>query len=191
MPEAKIEKFNNPYHTYFSKRFDRTNESKRVHFASAMTLLNYIDGVEDASYLELAETIITHSFQVDKDLKELWSRIVFNICVSNTDDHLRNHGFIYHHEKGWQLSPAYDINPAPDKTGLHLNINLDENDQDLDLALSVAEDFRVKNTEATHIIEKIVSNVNTWRSVATDIGISIREQEEMSDAFSIASYYSS
>ena len=95
-----------------------------------------------ASYLDIAEFIQTNGVNIDRNLHQLWRRIVFNIAVSNTDDHLRNHGFILT-SKGWKLSPAYDINPSIDKDGLALNIDMDNNALDLEQAKSVGEYFRL------------------------------------------------
>jgi len=105
-----VQRFNNRYHTYLTKRFDRTEKDERIHFASAMTLLGYTDGERSAgaSYLELVESITRNGVAVKRDLEELWRRIVFSICVKNTGDHLRNHGFLLT-DAGWLLSPAYDI----------------------------------------------------------------------------------
>ncbi|MCD7936810.1 MAG: HipA domain-containing protein [Tannerellaceae bacterium] len=182
---GKIQKFNNKYDTYLTKRFDRDENGGRIHFASAMTLLGYSDGAgteEGASYLQLAELIIQHGANVTNDLKELFKRIVFSICISNTDDHLRNHGFLLT-DKGWRLSPAYDVNPNPDGTGLKLNINLDDNALDLDLALEVAEFFRIEQEEAGAIINHISKKVSTWRQEARAFKISSSEQNFMENAF--------
>ena len=125
MAEAMIQKFNGRHHTYLTIRFDRTFTNKRIHFASAMTLLGHSDGTDyqdGASYLHLAEFIMRNGAKVEGDLEQLWRRILFNICVSNTDDHLRNHGFLLTNQ-GWILSPAYDINPIETGTGLKLNIS--------------------------------------------------------------------
>ncbi|MEK7692307.1 MAG: HipA domain-containing protein, partial [Bdellovibrionota bacterium] len=125
-------------HTFLTRRFDRTEKGERLHFASAMTLLNHVDGdaaVTEASYLELVEFLAKEGAAATSDLEQLWRRIVFFICVSNTDDHLRNHGFILR-SKGWALAPAYDMNPVATGDGLHLNISESDNAQDLDLALS-------------------------------------------------------
>jgi serine/threonine-protein kinase HipA len=102
MAESRIQRFNSPHHTFLTRRFDR-QRSKRLHFTSAMTQLGYYDGDYEASYLELAEFIAFQGSQPQADLEQIWRRIVFNIAVSNTDDHLRNHGFILDHQ-GWQLS---------------------------------------------------------------------------------------
>ena len=185
MPESLIEKFSSRYHTYLSKRFDRLNTGHRIHFASALTLLGYSDGVsfsDGVSYLELAEFIIQNGAKVNEDLKELWKRIVFYICVSNTDDHLRNHGFILT-DNGWILSPAYDVNPVESGSGLSLNISEDDNSLNLNLVKEVAEYFRINTKESDEIIAFITSVVKRWRSIATDIGISKSEQELMSNAF--------
>jgi serine/threonine-protein kinase HipA len=187
---GKIGKFNSRYHTYLTKRFDRDDEGKRIHFASAMTLLGYTDGTgadEGVSYLELAEFIIKHGANVSEDLKELFRRIVFSVCISNTDDHLRNHGFLLN-DKGWRLSPAYDINPNPDGTGLKLNIDVDDNSLDLDLVLSVSDFFRLEKEEAQTIIEQIKKIVLNWRQEAKNYQISSSEQDRMENAFSVVGY---
>jgi len=187
VPESRIYKYSSRFHTFLSKRFDRNNSGQRIHFASALTLLGYTDGAsysEGASYLELAEYIIQHGAKVKEDLKELWKRIVFYICVSNTDDHLRNHGFILK-DDGWMLSPAYDMNPVESGTGLSLNISEDDNSLDLTLAKEVSEYFRINKKESDDLIDSISSAVRCWRSIATSIGISKSEQDLMSSAFKI------
>jgi serine/threonine-protein kinase HipA len=119
---------------------------------------------------------------VNADLAQLWKRIVFNIVISNTDDHLRNHGFILS-DKGWLLSPAYDINPSVDKSGLSLNIDLDNNDLDIELAKSVGEYFRLNVTEMNKIIEEVLLAVKQWRNIVNEIGIVRMEQELMCTEF--------
>ena len=183
--ESMVKKFTSKYHTYLTKRFDRNEKSQRIHFASAMTLLGYTDGNDfndGISYLELAEFLIRFGAKAKTDLEELWKRIVFNICVSNTDDHLRNHGFLLT-EKGWILSPAYDINPIETGTGLKLNISEDDNSLDLDLALEVIDYFRIDYKKAKEIIEIIQKNVSKWNQKASNLNISRNEQELMSNAF--------
>jgi len=157
VPEGLARRFANRHHTFLVKRFDRTVEGRRLHFASAMTLTGHTDGDDastGASYLEIARVLIDHGAQTDVDLRELWSRIVFNILVSNTDDHLRNHGFILVPGKGWRLSEAYDVNPVPESQGLKLNISEADNALDLELARSVAPYFRVGLKAANGIIER-------------------------------------
>ena len=186
--EGKLLQLNNKYHTYLSKRFDRTSTGERIHFASAMTLLGHTDGQDtaNASYLELMEFIIRHGAAVEKDLEELWRRIVFSICVRNTDDHLRNHGFLLT-DKGWRLSPAYDINPNEYGTGLSVNITDTDNSLDLDVAIEIADYFRLSDQKASQIIKKVSSAVKDWRKVAATYKISNAEQERMSAAFIFAS----
>ena len=182
--EGKVEQFNNKYHTYLTKRFDRNDKGERIHFASAMTLLGYADGEGSAgaSYLELVEFIVKHSAAVNSNLEELWRRIVFSICVKNTDDHLRNHGFLLT-ESGWLLSPAYDINPNEYGRGLSLNISEEDNSLHLDLALSVAPYFRLTAIRAVEIIGEVKNAVRLWKSLAVKYKISNAEQKRMTTAF--------
>lgn len=182
--EGKLQKFSNKYHTYLTKRFDRTANNERIHFASAMTLLGHVDGEDaaGASYIELMEFISRHGAAVEKDLEELWRRIVFSICIKNTDDHLRNHGFLLT-DKGWLLSPAYDINPNEYGKGLSINITDADNSLDLDLAKEVAGYFRLTNEKSESIIQEISLIVKDWRKIAANYKISNAEQERMSTAF--------
>lgn len=183
--EGKAQKFSGHHHTFLSKRFDRTNLGERIHFASAMTLLGYMDGADyqdGASYLEIAEFLIQNGADVDKDLEEVWRRIVFSICVKNTDDHLRNHGFL-HNEGGWILSPAFDINPVETGTGLKLNISESDNSLDLDLAMEVTKYFRLTDQKATKIIDQVKNAVAGWRKLADKYKISKTEQAMMAKAF--------
>ncbi len=184
MAPSKIEKISSDYNTFFTKRFDRENGA-RIHFASAMTMTgNNEEMIRDnqASYLELAEFIQNHGTSVNENLEQLWRRIVFNIAISNTDDHLRNHGFIIT-KKGWILSPAYDINPSIDKNGLALNIDMDNNALDYELAKSVGEYFRLEKNQMDKIIQEVLSAVATWKVVAKKIGIPLKEQHLMKKAF--------
>lgn len=180
MAESRIEKVGGPYHTFLTKRFDRDNGS-RIHFASAMTMTgNTEDGAY--SYLEIVEFIENYGVEVKENLHQLWRRIVFNIAISNTDDHLRNHGFILK-EKGWILSPAYDLNPSIEKDGLSLNIDMDDNALDFDLAKSVGVYFRLSEVEMETILNEVLSVVKGWEGVAAKIGIKNREIEVMELAF--------
>jgi serine/threonine-protein kinase HipA len=186
--ESKTGKFYSQQHTFLTKRFDRTAKGERAHFASAMTLLGYTDGTNHeagASYLELAEFIIRHGAKANEDLEELWKRIVFYICVGNTDDHLRNHGFLLT-ESGWILSPAYDINPVEKPTGLSLNISEKDNSLDLNLALEVAPYFRVSAKRASEVIRVVKKSVGQWRALAEKHGISKTERDRMVNAFTVA-----
>jgi len=186
VPESMARRFANQHHTFLVKRFDRTTEGRRLHFASAMTLTGHKDGEDGstgASYLEIARVLVDHGAQTDTDLHELWSRIVFNVLVSNTDDHLRNHGFILSPSKGWRLSEAFDMNPVPGSHGLKLNISESENELDLDLVRSVAPYFRVDVEMANEIIEYSQAVVREWSKIATHLGIPLAEQEWMASAF--------
>lgn len=186
---AEAHKFASDYHCFMVRRFDRTHTGRRLHFASAMTMTRHQDG-DDAStgvsYLELAQVLITQGSQTNTDLRELWSRIVFNILVSNTDDHLRNHGFILVPGKGWRLSEAYDMNPMPWSDGLKLNITESDNALDLELAREVARFFRLSLAEADEIIENFIGIVSQWRTIANGLGLPLREQERMAEAFRLA-----
>ena len=186
--EGTARRFSSIYHTFLTKRFDRTPAGDRIHFASAMTLLGYSDGqdhVEGISYLELAEFISTYSAAVQEDLEQLWRRIVFSICVSNIDDHVRNHGFILT-PGGWRLSPAYDINPVETGTGLKLNISENDNSLDLALAMEVIPFFRIKKEKALQIIKEVKHAVSSWKMVAKDLAIPQQQIEMKARAFRIA-----
>ena len=189
VPAGLARRFANPHHTFLVKRFDRTTEGRRLHFASAMTLTGHKDGDDGStgvSYLEIARVLIDQGAQTNPDLQELWLRIVFNLLVSNTDDHLRNHAFILTPGKGWCLSDAYDMNPVPDSHGLKLNISEADNAMDLDLTRSVAPYFRVDVKTANAIIERSSAIVRQWPKIATTLGVSAREQERMAPAFQLA-----
>jgi len=182
---CKIQQFSGKHYTFITKRFDRMLNGKRIHFASAMTLLGYNDGnnfQDGASYLEIADFIIKNGANVSADLEELWRRIVFSIAISNTDDHLRNHGFLLT-SKGWRLSPAYDINPVSNSTGLKLNINESDNALDIGLALEVRHFFRISDKRAGEIITQIKKSVSVWKNIANALNLSRNEQELMKGAF--------
>ncbi len=184
MAECKIQKITGKHHTFLTKRFDREN-GERIHFASAMTMTgNNEDTIreEPASYLDIAEFIQYTGANPKQDLEQLWRRIVFNIAISNTDDHLRNHGFILT-PKGWVLSPAYDINPSVDKGGLALNIDTHNNELDFELAKSVGEYFQLSESEMDSILNEVKETVSTWKNEALKIGISKAEIDLMEGAF--------
>ncbi len=136
------------------------------------------------SYLDIVEFIQFNGTHIDEDLHQLWRRIIFNILISNNDDHLRNHGFILT-PKGWKLSPAYDINPCTDKDGLAININQDHNAQDIELAKSVGALFRLGAKDMNLIIDEVTSSVSEWQQTATQIGIPRSEQTLMAAAFRV------
>jgi len=187
MAPCKIEKIAGKYHTFFTRRFDREG-SDRIHFASAMTMTGYTEEIlkdRFASYLDIAEFIQFSCSEVKENLHQLWRRIVFNMAISNTDDHLRNHGFIIHH-KGWMLSPAFDLNPSVDKKGLALNIDMDNNALDPDLARSVGEYFQLSKTETERIIDEVTTAVRDWKKTAKGLGINKSETDYMERAFMIS-----
>jgi serine/threonine-protein kinase HipA len=185
MAKSQARQFSSSNHTFLTKRFDRTADHSRLHFASAMTLLGYTDGNDSqdgVSYLELVEFLSSNGAKVTENLHQLYRRIVFNMCVSNTDDHLRNHGFVLT-PSGWELSPAYDINPIEHSYGLKLNVSEDDNALDLDLARSVAPYFRLERDQVEQIISEIKVAVAPWKSLAEEVGISRNEIELKASAF--------
>lgn len=184
MTESRIEKVAGKHHTFFTKRFDRDN-TERIHFASAMTMTGKNEKFireEISSYLDIVEFVQFSGAHITEDLHQLWRRMVFNILISNTDDHLRNHGFILI-EEGWRLSPAFDINPSIDKDGLALNIDMNNNALDLKLAKSAGIYFRLGEKEMDHIIDELKSSVAGWTRIAIEIGIPRGEQMLMQSAF--------
>jgi serine/threonine-protein kinase HipA len=166
------------------RRFDRVGEA-RIPFLSAMSILGAKDG-EAHSYLEIVDALKQHGAAPDADMAELWRRIVFSILVSNVDDHLRNHGFVYEREKGWRLSPAYDINPTPVEVKpriLTTMIDLYDGSASLDLAMSVAGDFRLSPAQAKAIVQEVAAGVSQWRDVAGSYHLGKREVDRMASAF--------
>lgn len=188
VPEAKLENFSKTGSTFLVKRFDREGE-RRIHFASAMTLLGRTDGAnasDGSGYLDIAAIIRQSSATPKNDLHELWRRMVFNMAVSNTDDHLRNHGFIMGKE-GWTLSPLYDVNPNIYGDTLSLNVDSDSNMIDFNLALSVAKWFDIKEPQATQELKEIKNVVETnWKKLAQKYGLGRSEIESMAPAFDMA-----
>jgi serine/threonine-protein kinase HipA len=165
-------------------RFDRSGKA-RIPFLSAMSMLGARDN-ETRSYLEIVDALRQHGARPLGDMHELWRRIVFTLLISNVDDHMRNHGFVYTGTAGWTLSPAYDLNPMPvDVKPRVLSTAIDEEDQSasLDLALSVAEYFELSETQARTTAAEVGRAVATWRIVAGSYGISAAECNRMSSAF--------
>lgn len=168
------------------KRFDRLGEI-RLPFISAMSMLGARDG-EQHSYLELAYALSQNGEAPEVDMHELWRRIVFMVMISNTDDHLRNHGFLYRQGKGWRLSPAFDLNPIPLEIKprfLTTAIDFDDVRASIDTALSVIDEFRLTEDEARDILKEVAASVRTWRMVALEAGISKRECDRMASAFEL------
>ncbi len=178
--EARVERFSKAGSTFLVRRFDRERET-RIHFASAMNLLGYQDGdgaKTGASYLDLVDLIERYGSNVNEDLEELWRRIVFNVYIRNTDDHLRNHGFLLS-DQGWTLSPAYDLNAQPWGGGLALNIDEHHNACELDLVRSVGQHFRLTQARQEAIMTEVSEAVSAWETCATKRGLKRSEVEQM------------
>ena len=189
IPETMKKDFNDKGSTFMTRRFDRVYENgkiKRVHCASALTMLGKTDGADSkdgSSYLELVDFIKSSSIQPNKDLEELWNRIVFSILVSNTDDHLRNHNFILT-ERGWKLAPLFDVNPNPFGKELSLNISENNNQKRLSLALDTAKYYNLTLEKAKENASKIAAVVkDNWKNIAKSNGCTNAEIEKMRRAF--------
>ncbi len=166
------------------RRFDRDGLI-RIPFLSAMSMLNAKDN-EQRSYLELADVLTQFGAAPKEDLHELWRRIIFSILISNTDDHLRNHGFLYAGSEGWRLSPVYDLNPVPldiKPRILSTTIDLEDGTGSLELALNVARYFDLSQSQANQIIADVRSAVKKWRKIASDFGLKKHEIDRMKSAF--------
>lgn len=174
--DTKVLAVNEKHHTLLSKRFDRTAEGKRIHFASAMTLLGLNDGDNATTghgYLDIVDFILSSCTDVDANLCELFRRVAFNICIGNTDDHFRNHGFLLT-AKGWTLSPAYDMNPTLN-SHQSLLINSKTNVSDLSVLVNSCDEYMLTAQVAKNIINEVVEAIKDWRIIANKIGISKRE----------------
>ena len=166
------------YHTLLSERFDRTKDGQRIHFASAMTLLGLNDGDNATTghgYLDIVDFIIQNCTDVDRNLQELYRRVAFNICIGNSDDHFRNHGFLLT-AKGWTLSPAYDMNPTQNEYQ-NLLISATSNKADLNILLDACGDYMLNCKTAEDIISEVTEAVKGWREWAVRLGIFKREME--------------
>lgn len=176
--ETRIISTNDKYHTLLSRRFDRREDGKRIHFASALTLLGLNDG-DNANtgngYLDMVDFILQNCTNVEDNLKELYRRVAFNICIGNTDDHFRNHGFLLT-AKGWTLSPAYDMNPTLNEYQ-SLLINSYTNKSDLNELLNSSEEYMIPKQAAQQIISEVFIAFKYWRSMANRLGILKPEQD--------------
>lgn len=165
-------------------RFDRQGAT-RVPFLSAMSMIGSKDR-ETRSYLEIADALRLHGARPQRDLAEIWRRIVFTVLISNVDDHMRNHGFLYDGESGWVLSPVYDVNPTPaEERPRILSSTIDESDAtaSLELAFEVAEYFDLTANEARRIASEVGTVVGGWRQEAVSAGLSGQEIDRMTSAF--------
>ena len=183
VPASRIETVSNKP-VLLLRRFDREG-ARRIPFLSAMSMLGARDN-EMRSYMEMVDALRQHGATPKEDMEELWRRLVFNILISNTDDHLRNHGFLYAGQAGWRLSPAYDLNPVPVDIKpriLTTAINEDDNTASLALAMEVAEYFDLKNEKAKAIAAEVGRAVSKWRDEAARHGIQKKEIERVASAF--------
>jgi serine/threonine-protein kinase HipA len=183
VPDSRVETVANKP-VMLLRRFDREN-ARRVPFLSAMSMLGARDN-EARSYMEIVDALRQHGASPGQDMHELWRRIVFSILISNTDDHLRNHGFLYAGQSGWRLSPAYDLNPVPTDIKpriLTTAINEDDGTASLDLALSVADYFGLEKVDAAAIVKEVGKAVSSWRDEAAKQGIRKVEVDRMASAF--------
>lgn len=183
--EAKLEKFSRYGSTFLVRRFDRDG-ARRIHFASAMTMLGKTDGAsasDEAGYLDIASFLKSYGARPKEDLAELWKRIVFNMAISNTDDHLRNHGFLLTKE-GWRLAPLYDINPVPYGDTLSLLVDETSNAISIPAAVCAAPHYGVSRQDAEKMAEKICRTVGEqWEKVAAANGLSREACHYMRPAF--------
>ncbi|HEY4817979.1 MAG TPA: type II toxin-antitoxin system HipA family toxin [Candidatus Acidoferrum sp.] len=183
VPEWRVESVANRAALVLA-RFDRKNGT-RLPFVSAMSMLSAADN-EPHSYLEIAEALRQYGAAPNEDLRHLWRRVVFNVLISNSDDHLRNHGFLYEGPKGWRLSPAYDMNPVPldvKPRVLSTSIDPDDPSASIDLAFGVADYFGLKDKEARAIASEIAAVVSDWKQVAEKTGLTRAEIDRMASAF--------
>ena len=184
-PKATYCRYSNNGTTFLVQRFDRTKGNARKHFISAMTALGETDGAgydSGASYLDIASYIQQFGSSPNGDLKELWKRIVFNIAVTNTDDHLRNHGFLFD-SRGLRLSPLYDVNPNPNGIGLSLNIDEYDNSLDFDIAIDASKYYCIPKDDAAREVKEMKQIISSWSVIAERIGISHSQISEMECCF--------
>lgn len=174
------------YHTLLSKRFDRTDEGKRIHFASSMSLIGLRDGDNAQGgygYLNIVDFILQSCCDVEKNLQELYRRVAFNICIGNSDDHFRNHGFLLT-PRGWTLSPAYDMNPTLNEYQ-SLLINESSNKADIRTLLESCESYMIKKVVAENIIRQVQAAVAGWENLAVLLQIPAREVTMFKDRFKL------
>ena len=169
-----------------SRRFDRTDEAKRIHFASSMSLLGLKDGdnAQDGyGYLDIVDFILQGCCNVEKNLQELFRRVAFNICIGNSDDHFRNHVFLLT-PKGWTLSPAYDMNPTLNEYQ-SLLINESSNKADIHVLLDSCESYMIKKEDAENIIQEVQAAVSKWEKFAILLQIPGREMDMFKERFKL------
>ncbi len=180
--ETRVLQTSDRRHTLISRRFDRTKSGKRIHFASAMTLLGLHDGdnaTNGHGYLDIVDFIIRYGADVDNNLRELYRRVAFNICIGNSDDHFRNHGFLLT-PKGWTLSPAYDLNPTLSRHQ-SLLITATSNEADLSLLGDASEEYMLSRPVADSIISEVCEALKCWHALASQLGVPKREIASFAD----------
>jgi serine/threonine-protein kinase HipA len=183
VPEARpLRLEGSPYTTFLAKRFDRNVDGRRLAFVSAMTLTQHKDGEPGASYLELVDLLQSRGMNTTADCEQLFRRVLFNILVHNTDDHLRNHGFFID-ERGIRISPAYDMNPSIDRTELTLAINEVETSCDVSVAMDASRDYGLTAQQASRVFDDVRRAVQNWRNEANRFHIPKSEQDLMASAF--------
>ena len=183
--ETRIISSGEKYHTLLSKRFDRTENGRRIHFASAMTLLGLIDGCDAKTgngYLDIVDFILQNCCDVNENLSQLYRRVAFNIAIGNSDDHFRNHGFLLT-SRGWTLSPAYDMNPTLNEYQ-SLLINSSTNESNLQILFGSCEEYMISKEEARIIINEVIAGVHKWHSIAVSLGIAKREMDMFYQVYS-------
>ena len=168
-----------------SKRFDRTEDNKRIHMASSLTVLGLTDGDGQKTgkgYLDIVDFIISGGGNhIEANLEELYKRVAFNICIGNTDDHFRNHSFLLGKE-GWELSPAYDMNPT-NSIFQALLIDTNTNDSSLNNLYNAHELYMLDETTAKGIIMDVIRNMKSWENMAENIGLPRREIKYFTERF--------
>ena len=180
--ETRVLQTSDRRHTLISQRFDRTKSGKRIHFASAMTLLGLHDGdnaTNGHGYLDIVDFIIRYGADVDNNLRELYRRVAFNICIGNSDDHFRNHGFLLT-PKGWTLSPAYDLNPTLSRHQ-SLLITATSNEADLSLLGDASEEYMLSRSVTDSIILEVCDALKDWQTLASQLGVPKREIASFAD----------
>ena len=181
--ETRIVESNKGDSILLSKRFDRDG-TRRIHMASSMSLLGYDDGTDGSSgkgYCDIVEFIVGHCADAEKNLEELYRRVAFSICIGNCDDHFRNHSFLLT-EKGWTLSPAYDLNPSLDRHHAIL-INTETDESDLDILVDSCEEYMLDAKTAKGIVSDVVREMKYWEKIARDCGLSRSEMNYFRDRF--------
>ena len=182
VPVSNLRRFSGDYHTFCVRRFDRSG-SRRRFYASAMALLRK-DQSEGTSYLELAEFLHTRGAKdhIAPDLEQLFRRVAFNVAVGNRDDHLRNHGFLLT-PTGWRLSPAFDLNPNPERADHVLNLDEADNRPSLATVIATSEWYVPSRDRGVAIVEEVLRETRQWRAAANRLKIARADIELTAPAF--------